>query len=115
MACRIGKDDDEIGIIQLESDRSSAEEEEESQKAQCVQKYNNKMMTECREARRHGDKLMGGKGMERYLPTQVKFKLRLPPCFVCNKGNCGYRVLLLPLTLSERAYYRRGREVEAER
>lgn len=50
------------------------------------------MMTECREARRHGDKLMGGKGMERYLPTQVKFKLRLPPCFVCNKGNCGYRV-----------------------
>lgn len=24
------------------------------------------MMTECREARRHGDKLMRGKGMERY-------------------------------------------------
>lgn len=76
------------------------EEEEESQKAQCVQKYNNKMMTECREARRHGDKLMRGKGMERY-------QLKLSSGSGCRHVLFVTRVIADIVSFSSHSHYQR--------
>lgn len=49
----------------------------------CVYKNNNnnKMMTECGQIESEKEK------------AGAKFKTVPPPCFVCNRGNCGYRVI----------------------